>query len=770
MKSIPGRVASLPSRPSLPRSIAFALSAAAIAGGVQAQNKSWLIGNGQWGTAANWSPLGVPGFGNHVLLGDLPQVKNSWVTLNQGTLINGLTITDGMTLWGLNGQLVVGGPTLLSGKNVVGNGIYHSQVIVADGPASPDAAFGTVTIEDEGRLRLDDGHAALAGVLSVGPESIVQGSGVIDLHSNAPTAMSLGGRIIAQVGGLAVNQLGAGLIDLDAGPPQSVAVRATAASIDGDRFATITIDGTAIAGAVNREIQLGRGNELTMNLAQPWTLGPLGELRILGSPYGGPVTRVNGAPLVVHGRIDAAFGSSELRFFAPTTMMPSSSLDVAPNASVGFTAPATVVGGAFTLGIGAEVDFDGPTTLHGGHITTHSGSSADGRVAFKGPTTWAGGTLVIDGAARQIGNATVTGPTTIIADRFDMDGIPSDHATWTLHAPLTVSAGAIDDGNVVFRGTMNISGAALGKLTIELTGPTPHWLLGLPGEGVANLGGVGALMTTRIDGSPVSASSAVNVSGRVRFGSESDWRDTAAINFQQPTARLRLAGSSTLDRPTVSGGGRIEGEAGGMLTVAGATMLESTDLSLAGGFTLGLPTPAGTDTVGVTIVRNAIFAPTATWRVAIGGPIPGAAHDVLIATGPQSTLAGELDVRLIDLGAGVYLPSIGDSFVVLEAPSGSTSGALPAHPISHAPNNSVIWSVAGESDAAGDRVRLTVVNIVPCPGDLNADGSVDGADLALLLAAWGPCATCVADLNNDGIVDSADVGILFGAWGGCPLP
>ena len=49
--------------------------------------------------------------------------------------------------------------------------------------------------------------------------------------------------------------------------------------------------------------------------------------------------------------------------------------------------------------------------------------------------------------------------------------------------------------------------------------------------------------------------------------------------------------------------------------------------------------------------------------------------------------------------------------------------------------------------------------------DLDGSGSVDGTDLGLLLAQWGPCATCCpADLNADGMVDAADLGLLLGAW------
>ncbi|TVQ30448.1 MAG: hypothetical protein EA376_12975 [Phycisphaeraceae bacterium] len=54
-------------------------------------------------------------------------------------------------------------------------------------------------------------------------------------------------------------------------------------------------------------------------------------------------------------------------------------------------------------------------------------------------------------------------------------------------------------------------------------------------------------------------------------------------------------------------------------------------------------------------------------------------------------------------------------------------------------------------------------------GDLNGDGSVGSADLAILLGSWGPCPSvqrsCIADLTGDGAVGSADLGILLGLWG-----
>jgi uncharacterized protein (DUF2141 family) len=61
-------------------------------------------------------------------------------------------------------------------------------------------------------------------------------------------------------------------------------------------------------------------------------------------------------------------------------------------------------------------------------------------------------------------------------------------------------------------------------------------------------------------------------------------------------------------------------------------------------------------------------------------------------------------------------------------------------------------------------------NLVPdacevVAADINGDGSVDSADLGILLSSWGACAGCAADINGDGGVDSADLGALLAAWG-----
>ena len=49
------------------------------------------------------------------------------------------------------------------------------------------------------------------------------------------------------------------------------------------------------------------------------------------------------------------------------------------------------------------------------------------------------------------------------------------------------------------------------------------------------------------------------------------------------------------------------------------------------------------------------------------------------------------------------------------------------------------------------------------PGDLNGDGLIDGADLLIVLAAWGTAGPA-GDLDGNGIVDGADVLIVLGSW------
>jgi formylglycine-generating enzyme required for sulfatase activity len=84
------------------------------------------------------------------------------------------------------------------------------------------------------------------------------------------------------------------------------------------------------------------------------------------------------------------------------------------------------------------------------------------------------------------------------------------------------------------------------------------------------------------------------------------------------------------------------------------------------------------------------------------------------------------------------------------------------------------------SVAAGDLHTVALTKPLPgkCVADLNGDRLVDGADLGILLYAWGRCpketSGCLGDLDADGAVggsvDGSDLGLLLAAWGACPAP
>ncbi|MCA9291257.1 MAG: hypothetical protein KDA25_09010, partial [Phycisphaerales bacterium] len=66
--------------------------------------------------------------------------------------------------------------------------------------------------------------------------------------------------------------------------------------------------------------------------------------------------------------------------------------------------------------------------------------------------------------------------------------------------------------------------------------------------------------------------------------------------------------------------------------------------------------------------------------------------------------------------------------------------------------------------AATRIARLHACENPAVPGDLNGDFLVTPEDLAIMLAAWGPCRACSEDLDGDDEVGSSDLAILLANW------
>ncbi|MGA1057506.1 MAG: FG-GAP-like repeat-containing protein [Phycisphaerales bacterium] len=71
----------------------------------------------------------------------------------------------------------------------------------------------------------------------------------------------------------------------------------------------------------------------------------------------------------------------------------------------------------------------------------------------------------------------------------------------------------------------------------------------------------------------------------------------------------------------------------------------------------------------------------------------------------------------------------------------------------------------GDGELDGADVAAFWERCVALRGDLDASGTVGGADLAVLLGSWGSGAS-PADLDLDGLVGGSDLAILLGNWGG----
>jgi hypothetical protein len=65
-------------------------------------------------------------------------------------------------------------------------------------------------------------------------------------------------------------------------------------------------------------------------------------------------------------------------------------------------------------------------------------------------------------------------------------------------------------------------------------------------------------------------------------------------------------------------------------------------------------------------------------------------------------------------------------------------------------------------EAGVDDIQVTEL---VCPtaieGDLDGDGMVGAADLAVLLLDFGPCGGCASDLDQSGLVDAGDIAYLL---------
>ena len=80
------------------------------------------------------------------------------------------------------------------------------------------------------------------------------------------------------------------------------------------------------------------------------------------------------------------------------------------------------------------------------------------------------------------------------------------------------------------------------------------------------------------------------------------------------------------------------------------------------------------------------------------------------------------------------------------------------------------FTIAFGYETSAEEAAEALASLEPgadCPGDIDGNGTVDGADFGQLLAAFGSD-NPLADLSEDGVVNGADIGLILSFWGPCP--
>lgn len=170
-----------------------------------------------------------------------------------------------------------------------------------------------------------------------------------------------------------------------------------------------------------------------------------------------------------------------------------------------------------------------------------------------------------------------------------------------------------------------------------------------------------------------------------------------------------------------------------------------------------IESPSGTSGTGTVVVEFTatqafpfasvvtMIAPSPDWFVGT--------HDALLFQ--DGAWVQELFYELLPFDAGT---DNGVSYL------GPDSDTVPQIPIASLVGYPV--SAEGETPLPFATMRFTRLLVPPCPADFDGSGTVDGADLAVVLVQWGTSGD--ADLNADGQVDGADLARVLVAWGGCP--
>lgn len=662
-------------------------------GGASAAVKSWIDPIGSfWSWDDNWSPNGAPQPGDDVRIGNSPLAEDVTVYVDENVNIASLEVTDGMTIFTEGYDFLVNGDVLVSGHN----GFQPSHILVERGPNIVDFQAHEIRVLNGGAITLQDGAVVLGlEELEIGTGSAFRGNGIVDLTVDGIRAMVLDGIITPRKNGMAINQTGIGLIDLDG---DTGAGHLALLTSEGTSSHNLTINGTTLYDDFGGLIEIAGGGYLQMNIVAGWVASSGASIELSGPVEAGNtnITEIRGTELTLQGQL-TAFDDADARIMAPTIIEASSDVSVDSDSLLRFYGASVIHGGEFNVADDGDLRFLGATTVSGGTFNTPSNLSADGAVRFDGPTAW-NGDVTVNGIAMQFGDATVNGITSVDAEVLDMDG--GGNTVWNVNHNATINTQSVDSSIInAFDGTLNVAGGFVGKLTINLTGAFDEWTM----AGEMNLAGsnLAAFPLERVAGSPMRVTGDVNVEYRVRIAADANFANGSTITFENESDQLQMSGETLVTAGAAfAGGGMLANAPTGEMTLANGASLGSVSLANRGLLQIG-------NSPGTATVEEFENLPDGTWLVEIGGHLPGTQHDRLLA-GSGAQLGGSIEVALIDAGSGLFLPEVGDTFTILTSPGG-VSGSFLNSPVSTAAGMQFHWSVLYHpNDVTLELVQITV--------------------------------------------------------------
>ncbi|MBN1853125.1 MAG: hypothetical protein JW829_10395 [Pirellulales bacterium] len=318
-------------------------------------------------------------------------------------------------------------------------------------------------------------------------------------------------------------------------------------------------------------------------------------------------------------------------------------------------------------------------------------------------------------------------------------------------------------------GTFTVGGDSQG--TIDIAGGTLEMINGanILENGIIRLssGVISANQHLRISGGNVTLLGSAFTQGAnlvltVENGGQISFEDPVGI---WPGRRFEVTSGGRLNanKLNVSTNSQLYVGDGGTLAVEAIDYAKTTPFPMTAGSrlemdsfigTLNIPygtvTPGREYPAGATISGNYIQQAPVALEIEIGGTVPGQEYDQLLVDG-DTQLDGELEVYLVDLGSGLYVPQAGDLFELICSGTGLTGQFAQVKLPDIAAG--LAWSLQYDTHS----VLLEVLETMP--SDFNRDGIVDRNDLDVWQDGFGLSDNATpnqgdADFDHD--VDGAD--------------